>query len=81
MSKLRTLFGWSHYNAHTAQKDVEDLVRLFKICVHTTIGHNTQLNAIKTHVEVVRARGDDQVYLTMMDVDAMIKMIRLSSNQ
>ena len=81
MSKLRTLLGWSHYNAHTAQKDVEDLVKLYKLCIHTTIGHTPDIEAIKKHVEVVRRRGDDHVYLTIMDVDAMIKMIRLSSNQ
>jgi len=75
MDTLRQMFGWSTINSHTASKDVEDLWRLFKTMVHTTIGHNPHLDSIKSHVEVVKKRGDDHVYLTLMDVEAMIKMI------
>jgi DNA polymerase III subunit epsilon len=77
MSKLRTLLGWSHHNAHTAQKDVEDLVRLYKMMIHTTIGHVVDLDALKSNVEVVKRRGDDHMYITITDIESLIKMITI----
>lgn len=79
MDKLRDLLGWSRKNAHTATKDVEDMLRLFQMMVHTSIGYHPNIEAIKTHVDVVKARGDDHVYLQMGDVEAMIKMIEILS--
>jgi hypothetical protein len=32
-------------------------------------------------VEVVRARGDDHVYLSIMDVDALLKLVRIGQNR
>ena len=77
MSKLRTLLGWSHHNAHTAQKDVEDLVKLYKLCVHTTIGSSLDLEALETNVEVVKRRGDDHMYITINEIESLIKMIKI----
>ena len=81
MSKLRTLFGWSHHNAHTAQKDVEDLVRLYKTCIYSTIGNTPDIEALKQQLDRARLIGNDHIYMSVMDVDALIKMIRLSNNQ
>ena len=77
MSKLRTLLGWSHHNAHTAQKDVEDLVKLYKLCVHTTIGSSLDLEALEANVEVVKRRGDDHMYITINEIESLIKMIKI----
>ena len=77
MSKLRTLLGWSHHNAHTAQKDVEDLVKLYKLCISTTIGQSVDLVALQKNVEVVKRRGDDHIYLTIVELEGLIKMIKI----
>ena len=77
MSKLRNLFGWSHHNAHTAQKDVEDLVKLYKLCISTTIGQSIDLVALQKNVEVVKRRGDDHIYLTIVELEGLIKMIKI----
>lgn len=82
MSKLRTLFGWSHHNAHTAQKDVEDLVKLYKLCVTTTIGQSVNLEALKNDVEIVKLQGDSEMVLTVFQLEGLIKTIEiLKKNQ